>query len=100
VSRLARETQRQADTNAGRFLSSRSAWVRANLGPRVVGDGTLRTRSHPAMFTEAGRSLNSSAMLIKEGEKWTCYPFPVSQGAKVLECGFPGVVKREPGIND
>jgi hypothetical protein len=39
-------------------------------------------------------------MLIKEGEKWTCYPFPVSQGAKVLECGFPGVVKREPGIND
>ena len=36
LSQLVRKIQRQADTNAGRFLSSRSAWDRANLGPGVV----------------------------------------------------------------
>jgi hypothetical protein len=31
-----RKTQRQADTYAGRFLSSRSAWDIANLGPGMI----------------------------------------------------------------
>jgi hypothetical protein len=32
MSQLVRKIQRQADRDAGRFLSSRSAWDRANLG--------------------------------------------------------------------
>jgi hypothetical protein len=51
-------------TNAGRFPSSGSVWDRDNLGLGVV---YIRTRSHPAKFTKAGRSLNSLAMLKKGG---------------------------------
>jgi hypothetical protein len=36
MSQLVRKIQRWADTNAGRFLSSRSAWDRVNSGPGVV----------------------------------------------------------------
>ena len=35
-SQLVRKIQTQANTNASRFLSSRSAWDRANLGPGIV----------------------------------------------------------------
>lgn len=35
----------------------------SRLRPRCGQDGNLWTRSHPAKFTEAGRSLNSLAML-------------------------------------
>ena len=37
MSQLVRKIQRQQYTNTGRFLSLRSAWVRVNLGPSMVG---------------------------------------------------------------
>ena len=67
MSQLVRKIQRQADTNAGRFLSSRSAWDRANLGPGVVEmviSGQDPTQLvYCLCLTQAGRSLNSFAML-------------------------------------
>jgi hypothetical protein len=36
MSQLVRKIQNQADTEAGRFLSSRSAWDTAMLGPVMV----------------------------------------------------------------
>jgi hypothetical protein len=59
MSQLVKKIQRQADTNAGRFLSSglgRSK-VRSRYGRNV----NFRTGSHPASLS--GRSLNSLAVL-------------------------------------
>jgi hypothetical protein len=36
MSQFVRKVQQQADKNAGRFLSSRSAWDTASLGPGIV----------------------------------------------------------------
>jgi hypothetical protein len=36
MSQLVRKIQRWADSNAARFLSSRSAWGRVNSGPVVI----------------------------------------------------------------
>ena len=59
----------QADTNAGRFLSSRSAWDTAKLGPGVLemvisGQGPIQL-TYCLCLTKADRSLNSFAMLRK-----------------------------------
>ena len=56
----------QKDTKAGRFLSSKSVWDRASLGPGVGRSGDLRTRFNPAILlsvlTKVGRSPTSCAM--------------------------------------
>jgi hypothetical protein len=36
MTQLVKKTQRQEDTNAGRFLSSESVWDRANLSGGMV----------------------------------------------------------------
>jgi hypothetical protein len=36
VRKLVRKLQKQADTKAGRFLSSSSSWDRARFGPEVM----------------------------------------------------------------
>ena len=69
LSQLVRKIQRQADTNAGRFLSSRSAWDTMSPGPGVVeivisGQGLTQLAYH-LYLEKADRSLNSFAMLRK-----------------------------------
>jgi hypothetical protein len=66
---LVRKIQRQVDTNAGRFLSSRSAWDTMSPGPGVVeivisGQGLTQLAYH-LYLEKADRSLNSLAMLRK-----------------------------------
>jgi len=48
MSQLVRKIQRLADTNSGRFLSSGSAYDRANLGSGW--NGNSRAGSHPALL--------------------------------------------------
>jgi hypothetical protein len=57
---------RKSDTNAGRLLSSRSAWDRINLGPGMVrmvisGHDPIQI-SLLFVLSKVGRSLNSFAM--------------------------------------
>ena len=71
---------------AGRFLSSRSDWDRASLGPGIA--EMMTSELDPtqlnllSVLTKAGRSLNSFAMLK------TMYLLSSSknQGAKVIKC--------------
>ena len=57
----------QKDTKAGRFLSSKSAWDTLLSRPGCGRSGNFRAGSHlarsPHCLTEAGRSLNSFAVL-------------------------------------
>ena len=69
LSQLVRKIQKQADTKAGRFLSSRSAWDTGRSGLGVVkmeisvsGWGPTQL-AYCLCLTEAGRYLNSFAVL-------------------------------------
>ena len=46
MSKLVRKMQRQADTKASRFLSSRTSWNRGNLDP-ACGSNDLSAVSYP-----------------------------------------------------
>ena len=69
MNQLVRKIQRQADTNAGRFPSSGSAWDRLNSGSGMVGMGI------------PGRGPTQLSYCL-----CSCLlPLPKSQGAKVTE---------------
>ena len=67
MGQLIRKIQRQAETFAGKFLSSRSAWDTLSPGPGVVemvisGLGPTQLVYHLCLI-EAGRSLSSFARI-------------------------------------
>jgi hypothetical protein len=79
------EIQRQADTNAGRFLSSRSAFNRVNLCP-----GVFRVVIPGWAPTQLSYCLCLCVLTL-----------PMSQRSKIMKFWFPGwSKKKKPGINN
>jgi hypothetical protein len=70
MSQLVRKIQRQADTDSGRFPSSRLSRHRGNLGPGVVG----------IVIPGQGPTQLSYCLCL------CLLSFPKSQAAKVMEC--------------
>ena len=84
MSQLVRKILRQTDRNAGRFLSSRSAWDRAKLGPSVlemVTSGQGPTQLAYQYVPNRGRQISDFFCNVKR----KC-AFAKNEGAGVTGC--------------
>jgi hypothetical protein len=87
MSQLVRKIQKQVDTKESRFLSSRSAWDRASLGPGMLGmvisgcDHTLL--AYCLCFQREGDDTNEFICNVKI---FCLLSFSKNNGAGEMEC--------------